>query len=92
MDEGKIVEREEGVKVGRLGCAWRELRMQPPKLFKDGKVLVWLQPEATEDDVICNFLSEQAAKEATQCTIQVGMCKGEPTSTVRERGTYCHRK
>ena len=87
MDDGNIVEREEGMQVGRLGCALRELRRQTPQLFKDGKVLVWLQPEATEDEVICSFLSEQAGNEANQCIMQVDMFKGEHTAKVRERNS-----
>ena len=81
--EGRTLERQAGAKVGPLGCSWREVRRQHPELFTDGKVLLWLQPEATEDEVICSFLSLQAQSEARQCIIQVDMFKGEHTDCVR---------
>ena len=47
-----LVEREAGQKIGNILNSWCDVLAKDP-LMQDGRWLVWSQPNATMDGVIC---------------------------------------
>ena len=84
--KGKVIHREEGAKVGKLGGTLRELRRQQPFLFSSG-VRVWLQPESTMDSTISCMLSDMIKEDEgfEHCLQQVDMFGGEHTDACLKR-------
>ena len=77
---GERRQRRRGEKVGALLSSWRAARRAQSHMFEAG-VLVYGQPESTEDESVCCLIAEEIRHEAPHgCLLSVDLFGGEHTA------------